>query len=120
MTHLKKKWLFFIHTLVIWACYIAMFYVCFFAFEPTAHLSINVGFACFVAGSFGMVAPTNGGMGAWQAMVFIGLTTYGVLETDAKTYANVAFVILTLISIIFGALCTAIFPYVNKGVKTNS
>lgn len=114
---MKTKGLFFLHTLVIWIGYVGMFYICFFAYEPTSNLSLAAGLTAFIAGSFGMVAPTTGGAGAWQIMVIMALTALNVQEESATIWANVAFVVMTITVVIAGLISFAVLPYMNKTEK---
>jgi lipoprotein signal peptidase len=44
-----------------------------------------------VLGSFGIVAPTNGGLGAFHAITSIGmLAIYGISENDGLLYATLS------------------------------
>lgn len=116
---MDKKLTFLIHTIVIWGGYVGMFYICFFAFEPTSHLTLGAGLTAFIAGSFGMVAPTNGGVGAWQAMVILALTTLGIASEDATIWANVAFFAMTITVVIAGLVSFGILPFMNKNEKVS-
>lgn len=62
----EHKWLFIGHTVFIWLMYFLMLYVCFFCFQFTSHLGPMIGLAVFVLSSYGMVAPVQGGVGAWH------------------------------------------------------
>lgn len=116
---MKKKLLFLIHTIIIWIGYVGMFYICFFAFQPTSHLGLAAGLTAFIAGSFGMVAPTSGGAGAWQIMVIMALTTLNVDESDAAIWANVAFAVMTFTIIIAGIISFFMLPLMNKNRKVS-
>jgi uncharacterized protein (TIRG00374 family) len=111
---MKRKFLFLLHTLIIWFGYVGMFYVCFFAFEPTSKLGLAAGLTAFIAGSYGMVAPSNGGAGAWQIMVILALTTLNIGEQDAVIWANVSFVVMTITIAVAGLISFAILPLMNK------
>ena len=97
--------------------YLAFFYICFFAFEPTSKLGLAAGLTAFIAGSFGMVAPSNGGAGAWQIMVILALITLNVTHQNAVIWANVSFVVMTITVAIAGIISFAILPYMNKNKK---
>ena len=44
--------------------------------------------ACmFLIGSYGMLAPVQGGIGAYHFMVIAALTVYGIGSTDANVCA---------------------------------
>jgi uncharacterized membrane protein YbhN (UPF0104 family) len=111
---MKKKGEFLLHTILIWGGYVGMFYICFFAFEPTSNLSLAAGLTAFIAGSFGMVAPTTGGAGAWQIMVIMALTALDIQEEHATIWANVSFVVMTVTVVFAGLIAFAVLPYMNK------
>ena len=114
---MKKKLSFLLHTAIIWIGYVAMFYICFFAFEPTSELGLAAGLTAFIAGSFGMIAPSNGGAGAWQIMVILALTTLNITHQDAVIWANVAFVVMTVTIAAAGIISFAVLPMMNKKTK---
>ena len=116
---MKKKLLFLIHTIIIWSGYVGMFYICFFAYTPTSDLGLAAGFFAFIAGSFGMVAPTSGGAGAWQIMVIMALETLSVDGGDAAIWANVAFAVMTFTIIIAGIISFFMLPLMNKNRKVS-
>ena len=119
VAELKQKWAFVGHTLFIWIMYFGMTYICFFAYEPTANLGVSAGLAVFVAGSYGMVAPTNGGIGAWHFMVITALGIFGIGNTEASSIANVSFVIMTLTVALYGVAAFLLMPYLNGRNKIN-
>jgi glycosyltransferase 2 family protein len=112
--NLENKVAFLGHTLFIWLMYFLMTYVCFFAYPPTSDLGLSAGFAVFMAGSFGMVAPTNGGIGAWHLMVGLALSFFGVSDENGVAITQVAFATMTGAVIFFGAVAVIILPFVNK------
>ncbi|WP_251620637.1 lysylphosphatidylglycerol synthase transmembrane domain-containing protein [Odoribacter lunatus] len=113
----KHKWLFVLYSFLIWGCFFLMFYLCFFCFEFTSHLGIMAGMTGFVFGSFGMVAPVQGGIGAWHFMVISALMLYiphtPELESMAKTFALLTHGTMTLVYIIVGMLCVIALPLYN-------
>ena len=114
---MKKKISFLIHTAIIWIGYVAMFYICFFAFEPTSNLNLAAGLTAFIAGSFGMIAPVQGGAGTWQFMVILALTTLNITQDDAVIWANVAFGVMTITIAAAGIISFAVLPIMNKNQK---
>ena len=70
---LKNKSGFWAHTFIIWLMYLLMTYVCFFSIDATRMLNIADGLYTMVIGGFGMVAPVQGGIGAYHYIVKIGL-----------------------------------------------
>lgn len=116
---LKQKWSFIGLTVLMWFMYFAMLYACFYAYEPTSVLGPSAGLAMFVAGSYGMVAPTNGGVGAWHAMALISLGVFGMNPeaTEAQTFVNVTFVMITVTVAMFGVISLIFLPMFNRKKK---
>lgn len=117
----KHKWLFVGYSLFIWVMYFFMFYVCFFCFEFTSHLSMLVGLTIFVLSSYGMVAPVQGGIGAWHFMVIAALIIYlpdtPNIESMAKTFALLTHSTMTLLYIVLGVLSVIFLPIYNNSLK---
>jgi hypothetical protein len=116
---LKQRWSFVGLTVLMWFMYFAMLYACFFAYEPTSILGPSAGLAMFVAGSYGMVAPTNGGVGAWHAMALISLGVFGMdpESTEAQTFVNVTFVMITATVAMYGIVSLIFLPMFNRKSK---
>ncbi len=102
------------HTIFIWLMYFAMLYVVFFAFDFTSHLKPVAGMTTFIAGSFGMAAPVQGGIGAWHFMVEKALEVYGIASENGKIFALLAHTSMNAMIIILGALCVVFLPIVNR------
>ncbi len=75
--YMRQKWLFLLHTLLIWSLYISMYWVCFFTLEQTANVPVSGIFAGFVLGSFAVVL-FPGGIGAYPVAIQKALILYGV------------------------------------------
>jgi hypothetical protein len=91
-----------------------MMYVIFFSFGFTSHLGLLAGLTVFVLGSFGMVAPVQGGIGAWHFMVIEGLALYGVDKADGKVFALLAHGTSTVMLIVLGLIGLIALPFVNE------
>ncbi len=102
------------HTVFIWFMYFMMLYVTYSAFDFTQDLSLLTALTVFVFGSFGMVAPVQGGIGAWHFMVIGALVIYGIADEDAKAYALIVHGIQTLMLVVLGFLSLIALPLVNK------
>ncbi len=112
---LEKKWQFLAHTIFIWIAYFLMIYVIFWAFKFTEHLSVLTGLTVFVMASFGMVAPSPGGIGTWHFMTIETLMLYGIAKTpDASAFAFAAHGSMTLFLVFLGLLSLIMIPIVNK------
>lgn len=112
--NIRNKWAFVFHSLFIWTLYYLMLYCVFFAFGFTSHLSPLAGLTVFVLGSFGMVAPVQGGIGAWHFMVIEGLALYGIDRVDGQVFALLAHGSTTLMLIVFGLIALLVLPFVNE------
>jgi hypothetical protein len=115
---LEKKWAFIAHSIFIWVMYFVMIYITFWSFNFTSHLPLLTGLTIFVMASFGMVAPSPGGIGTWHFMVIEALVIYGIERTpDANAFAFAAHGSMTLLLVVVGLLSLVLVPIVNKKNK---
>lgn len=101
---IQKKWAFWGHTLFIWLMYYLMTYVCFFAIESTQLLSPIDGLFIMVIGGLGMIAPVQGGIGAYHLVVKIGLMILGISADAALLFATVVHTCQTLMTLFVGSI----------------
>ncbi|MGN0256982.1 MAG: lysylphosphatidylglycerol synthase transmembrane domain-containing protein [Bacteroides sp.] len=94
--------LFLLYTIGIWLCYYFHFYLTFFCFGFTSHLSMLAGLVMFVGGTFAVLVPTPNGAGPWHFAVITMMMLYGVNATDASLFALVVHAIQTLLVILLG------------------
>jgi hypothetical protein len=115
---LDRPWWFIFHSVNIWVMYYVMTYVCFFAFEPTAHLGPLAGLIVFVFGGWGIVIPSPGGMGTYHFLAQMALSIYGVSGDDGFSWANISFFSIQLgCNISIGLLALLILPGLNKNYR---
>ncbi len=112
--NIRKKGWFYFHTAFIWFMYYLMLYVIFFAFDFTKNLNPIAGLTTFVMASFGMVAPVQGGIGAWHFMAKEALSLYGVSNENGIIFAFVAHSSMTGMLILVGLISMQILPFINK------
>lgn len=110
----KNKFLFILYSLLIWVFYFLMIYVCFYSFDFMDSFGLVEALALFVLGSYGMVAPVQGGIGAYHFMIISGLMIYGVSEPNAGLFALVIWSAQTLMIIGLGFLSYIALPFYNK------
>ncbi|MBS9462493.1 flippase-like domain-containing protein [Flagellimonas sp. 389] len=110
---MKNKWAFILHTLFIWACYIAMFWVIKFTVPETTDLPLGAFLVAFVAGAFAMAA-TNGGLGLFPIVVTAALSVYGVSKTSGDAYGWIMWTAQTLMVVVFGTISFIILPLINR------
>lgn len=115
---LDHKGLFILYSILIFVCYYFMFYLCFFAFDFTEDLSMLCGLSAFIMGSLGIIAPVQGGLGAWHFMVISTLLLYGVQEEEAQTFALLVHGSQTIMLIVIGGLAMVAMSFLNKKSKT--
>lgn len=111
---IKQKGWFYFHSVFIWLMYYLMFYVVFFAFDFTKGLGPIAGLTTFVLASFGMVAPVQGGIGAWHFMATEALWLYGVERLQGKTFALLAWSLTNGMIILIGVISLLILPFINR------
>ncbi len=114
LRHMKNKWAFILHSVFIWLMYYLMLYVIFFSFDFTSHLPAIAGLTAFVLGSYGMVAPVQGGIGAWHFMVVQALLVYGIDKSDGMVFALLAHTSMMSMMILLGLISLLILPFVNR------
>ena len=110
---IKRKGWFYFHSIFIWAMYYIMLYVIFFAFDFTNNLGPIPGLTVFVIASFGMVAPVQGGFGAYHFMASEALALYGVAKINGGIFALVAHESMTGMIILIGIISILILPFIN-------
>ena len=111
---IKNMPLFIFHTILIWTMYYSMTFLCFKAFEPTAHLTLLAALMVFVFGGLGIVFPSPGGMGTYHAMVMAALALYGIAGDDAFSFANILYFSVQLFcNILFGLMALVVLPLIN-------
>lgn len=105
--------LFVFYTLAIWACYILMTYLVFYALDGSSNLPFVFALTVFTMGGIGMVLPSPGGIGTYHFAVIMTFVAYaaqmGWSEDAARTLGtNIAFIIHTsqlIMMIVVGFLC---------------
>ena len=101
---IKNKTPFILHTIFIWAMYILMTYVCFFAINETKDLNLFDGIYITVIGGLGMVVPSQGGIGSYHLAVKLGLVGIGIGVQSALLFAFAVHTAQTLMAIVFGII----------------
>ena len=99
---LRRPWLFIVYTLLLWACFYFAFYIGQYFFNIPLGLGFTAMFTGYVMGSMGVVAPVQGGIGAWHFMVIFTLTFYGVGQAEAGTFALVVHGVNTAFTLLSG------------------
>lgn len=111
---LKQKWLFIFYSLAIFATYLIMLYLIFFAYPPTAHLSLGQGIVTFFLSALAMLAPIQAGMGAWHFMVVNTLVIYNIPRDVGLDFALLAHTSTNLIYLVIGFVAYLFLPLLNQ------
>ena len=80
---------FWISSLAIWIIYFLTMYTVSQGIQTTATLSASQVLLVMVMGSIGMIAPVQGGIGTFHALVAYILIQFGVSEADGKIFAAI-------------------------------
>jgi len=119
ISKLEHPWRYVGHSVFIYVMYFLMMYVVFFSYGPTIHMTIIAGLTAFIMGGLAMLAPVQGGIGAWHFMVLETLSLYGLDKTDGKIFALISHTSMNLMILIVGALCFAALPLLNRKIAKN-
>jgi len=85
---LQGKGRFIVLSFSIWLLYALSTFLVFFALKATSHLNFSQALYTLAAGSVGMVAPVQGGIGTYHFMVTRALILLGVSSADGLAYAT--------------------------------
>jgi hypothetical protein len=111
---MKKRYQFISYTILIWASYLSLIYIGFWALPATEHLGIGAALSVLVIGSIGIIL-TPGGIGAYPPLVQLTLfQLYMVKESFGLAFGWISWLAQTLIIILFGLISFLILPIYNK------
>lgn len=113
---MDKKGGFIACSILIWLMYALSVYLCFFALKSTAELGPLVALSTLVFSSLAMIAPVQGGIGAFHWMVSEGLTIYGIERSEGLAFALLLHSFQTLIILITGSI-SLILLFINSPKK---
>lgn len=117
----KSPTQFFLHSVNIWFMYILMTYFVILAFSPTAALSIEAALVTFVAGGWGIVIPSPGGMGTYHFLTGEGLQLYGISSLNAFSWANISFFTINVgCNVLIGLIALLSLPRINRSSESLS
>lgn len=118
VVEMREKWQFALYTIGIWGGYFMQFYLTFFAFSFTAHLSPAIALLAFVMGAIAVVAPVQAGLGAWHFMIIYTFVFFGVASTDAQNFALIVHTLQQLVwTPLVGLVAIGLLPIVNRKHK---
>ncbi len=114
---LQEKKAFWIHTTVIWLCYLAQIYVGFKAMDFTSHLGVDAAFAVLTLGTLAMIV-TPGGIGSFPIAVAEVLLVYSIAFNNANAFGWIMWGASTSIIVVLGILCFIWFEYTKPKLTT--
>ena len=91
-------------SVLIWLMYGLSIFMCFIALKATSELGPLVALSTLVFSSLAMIAPVQGGIGAFHWMVSEGLTIYGIERSEGLAFALLLHSSQTLIILITGSI----------------
>lgn len=107
--HLKNQWGFWSSSAMIWFIYFIMMYWVAIAMPSTDSLSASSVLMVMVMGSIGMIAPVQGGIGTFHALVAYILLFYGLEEEEGKIFAVIIHSTQMLTVILLGIISLIVF-----------
>ena len=119
---MKDKWGYLLHTLIIWSCYVSMFWVTFYAWEEASLMTVDGILSAFIAGTIGFII-VQGGIGAYPIMVGAVLTFFlaqqGLEATPERVSSHIGFGALvwatqTLLIVFLGLLSLGMIQVSKK------
>lgn len=114
ITTMKHPVLFIFYSIAIWGCYFLMFWIVKYFFTWDMPLGVLALLSGFVMGSFGVVAPVQGGIGAYHFMVIYTLVFFGVSSSDAGIFALVAHGLQTIFTLVGGLIAYIMVLFIEK------
>lgn len=109
----KQKGLFFLYTFLVWAMYIALVIIGFWALPETEHITLLAAFSIITFGSVGMIV-TPGGIGAYPVIVAEVLLLYGINAGIGFAYGWVSWTAQTVVVIVLGLGALILLPLYNR------
>jgi glycosyltransferase 2 family protein len=116
--NLKKRKLFLLYTLFIWAMYLLQLYVAFKALDSTSHLGIKAACSVLSLSTLAMIV-TPGGLGSFPIFVSQTLAIYSIEISQGEAYGWLIWGVSTIMIIVVGAIAALMLPYINKFKNEN-
>jgi glycosyltransferase 2 family protein len=108
---MRDKWPFIGWTLAIWGTWVVMSQAMMWTLSETSHLQLDDALFLMVAASFGMLIPTQGGLGSYHYMSMLGFVALGFANADdpMKSDIGLMFAIVswsgkTVLELVMGAV----------------
>jgi uncharacterized protein (TIRG00374 family) len=115
----KKKWAFLLHTLIIWFCYLLMFYIPFLSLDSTKDIGLNAIFVAFIFSAFSIVL-TPGGTGAYHKAVGLAIGLFGYSAATGEALGLIIWCAQAVFNIVVGLLSLYLINKQNENYLGNT
>ncbi len=119
ISSLKNPLGFWLSSIFIWIIYFLTMYTVSLGIQSTANLTPSEVLLVMVMGSIGMVAPVQGGIGTFHALVAYILIQFGVSESDGKIFAAIIHGTQVIMIMIFGLVSWMVMVRIPAWIKPN-
>lgn len=104
IVYVRRKGLFALYSIGIWACWLLMTFMVMKALEATRGMGLDDTIFFMGAGSLGMIVPTPGGAGAFHGMSELAFAALGYDRMVGKIFALISWTGKTTFDILVGAI----------------
>jgi uncharacterized protein (TIRG00374 family) len=116
---MKRKWLFFTLTLLLWASFWATSYTSILAFPSMSEFTIADALFLMIVGSLGWAVPVQGGIGAYHFLVSLALAQiYGIAHAEGMVFATISHESQAFIMVLCGVISLISIAIEKKRAKT--
>lgn len=112
--YIKNRGLFILYSIGIWTMYWLGCRIGFYALQEVSHLGVKEAFSILSFGSIGMLAPTQGGIGAYHYVVQQILMLYNISEGIAFAFGWILWIAQTIVLLIGGLFSFIVLPIYNR------
>lgn len=119
--HMRKAWLWFILTVLLWGTYLTQMILCFEAFAPTrSYMEVHgplIALVSFVLASLSMAVPSNGGIGPYQIALGFGIQFFmagSLSSAQCYSFATLVLGAQTLVTIVCGLISFVGITFDNR------
>lgn len=112
--YIKNRGLFILYSIGIWTMYWLGCRIGFYALQEVSHLGVKEAFSILSFGSIGMLAPTQGGIGAYHYVVQQILVLYNISEGIAFAFGWILWIAQTIVLLIGGLFSFIVLPIYNR------
>lgn len=118
LSQIKKPFMFFFYTFLLWLSYFLTVYVCIFAMDETSGLNAFAPFSVLVFGTIGIML-VQGGIGIYPVISAETLVLYGIASVHGYAFGWLAWSAQTITIIILGVIALIVLPLINKKTIKN-